>query len=68
MDFKTKHIGAYGGNPATIIELTVIGENAEITENITAFSTDKVDCSFIMALRDLADELEEHNNKLAERK
>jgi len=67
MKFITKHIGAYAGNPATIIELTVLGECAEITETINAFMSDKVDEIFIMELRELANELEEHNNKIAER-
>lgn len=64
MEFKTKHIGAYNGNPASIIELTVVGDNAEITETINEFNTNKVDDNFIMALRELADELEDHNNKI----
>jgi len=64
MDFKTKHIGAFGGNPASIIELTVISDNAEVTETITEFNTNKVDDKIIMSLRELADELEEHNLKI----
>ena len=66
MEFRTKHIGAYSGKPASIIELTVISDNTEVTETINEFSTNKVDENFIMALRELADELEDHNNKLAD--
>lgn len=65
MDFKTKHIGSYSGNPAKIIELTVEGCNSAITEDVTDLKGN-VDEDFIMALRNLADELEEHNIKKAE--
>ncbi len=66
MEFTTRHIGAYGGNPAKIIELTVSDGNATITEGVTDLNH-KVDENFIMALRELADELEEQNNLIAER-
>ena len=63
MKLTTKHIGAYGGFPAKIIELTVSDGNATITEDITDLDR-KVDDNFIMGLRELADELEEHNQLL----
>ena len=64
MNFETKHIGSYGGNPASLIELTVTGTNIFFTEDITNFRTNKVDENFIMELRQLADELQEHNEKV----
>lgn len=66
MDFKTKYIGSYGGNPAKVIELTVKGWSSTITEDVTDLKG-YVDENLIMALRNLADELEEHNLKKAER-
>lgn len=65
MNFKTKHTGSYGGNPAKIIELTVEGGDSTITEDVTDLKGN-VDENLIMALRNLADELEEHNLKRAE--
>ncbi len=65
MDFKTKHIGSYGGNHAKIIELTVEGSNGIITEDVTDLKGN-VDENLIMALRNLSDELEEYNLKKAE--
>ena len=62
MTFETKHIGSYGGNAATIIELTINGADYSATESITDFKTNKVDENFIMELRQLADELQEHND------
>ncbi len=66
MELTTKHFGAYAGNPAKIIELTVSNGDATITEDVTDLNN-KVDENFIMALRELADELEEQNNLIAER-
>jgi len=63
MEFKIKHIGAYGGFPAEIIELTIESLNSTITEDITDLNS-KVDEDFIFELRQLADELEEHNEQL----
>lgn len=64
MEIKTKHIGAYSGNPASIIELIITADNAVITEEITSFNTTKVDVDFIEALKELIEELEEHNSKV----
>tara|TARA_R100001244_G_scaffold5899_1_gene6997 strand:- start:444 stop:647 length:204 start_codon:yes stop_codon:yes gene_type:complete len=62
MNFETRHIGSAGGRPASILELTVIGADYSATEDILNFKTDKVDENFIMELRQLADELQEHND------
>lgn len=62
MKFETKHIGSAGGRPASIIELTVKGDNIFFTEDVLNFKTNKVDEDFIMDLRQLADELQEHND------
>lgn len=67
MELTTKHIGAYVGSPTKIIELTVSNGNATITEDITDLNH-KVDENFILALRELADELEEQNNLIAQHK
>lgn len=65
MNFKTNHIGAYGGNPASIIELTVENwDGSTLVETITNVFSDKVEDDLIISLRELADELEEHNLKL----
>ena len=61
MKIETRHIG---GSPATIIELTVSGGGATITEDIVD-SKNMVDYDFIQSLRDVADELEEHNQMVA---
>ena len=61
MELTAKHIGSYGGGPAKIIELTVSVGNSSITEEVTDLNH-KVDQNFIVALRQLADELEEQNN------
>ena len=65
MELTTKHIGAYVGSPAKIIELTVSNGNANITEDVTDLNHN-VDENFILALRELADELEEQNNLIAQ--
>ena len=67
MELKTRHIGSFGGNAANIIELTVTdwGGNSSITETITDLNS-RIDENFIMELRQLADELEEQNQKLYE--
>ena len=62
MNFETKHIGSAGGRPAIILELTVNGHDYKATEDILNFKTNKVDEDFIMELRQLADELQEHND------
>ena len=63
MNFETRHIGAFGGNPADIIELTVNGFCSKMVEQITNLSG-KVDQDFIQELKNLAEELEEHNEKV----
>ena len=63
MDFKTKYIEGSRISPASIIEITVSNDSFTITEDITDLNS-KVDEDFIFELRQLADELEEHNEKL----
>jgi len=62
MKFKTKHISKAGGRPASILELEVDGKTNVIIEDLLDFKTNKVDENFIMELRQLADELQEHND------
>lgn len=65
MDIKTRHIG-YGKTALIEVTVTDWGGNSSITEDVTDLNG-KVDENFIMALRQTADELEEQNNKIAER-
>lgn len=67
MEFTTRHIGSFGGNASNIIELTVTdwSGNSCITETITDLNS-RIDENFIIELRQLADELEEQNQKLDE--
>ena len=59
MLISTRHIGE------TIIELTISdwSGNSTITEDVCNVNG-KIDEDFIMTLREIADELEEQNNKL----
>ncbi|WP_424493917.1 hypothetical protein [Salinimicrobium sp. GXAS 041] len=65
MEFKTRHFGGHGNKASSIIELTIsdFGGNSEITEDITNLDG-LVDDNLISGLRELADELEEHNEKI----
>ena len=65
MKFTTRHIGGYNGSSSKIIELTVEGWGSAITEDITN-SKGYVDEELISQLRNIADELEEQNQKLSE--
>lgn len=60
MDFKTEHIGSFGGRPANIVQLVVSTNNTTITEDITDLKG-MIDNDIIQSLRNIADELEEHN-------
>lgn len=62
MQFSTKHIGNSAGNPAKLLEVTVSTGSFSYTENVLDFKTDKVDEDLISQLRQLADELQEHND------
>lgn len=64
MEFRTRHIGAFKNIPAKIIELTVMSNSSTITEDVLDLRTGKVDEELIIALRSLADEFEEHNEKV----
>jgi len=65
MEFNLKHIGSHGGNPATILELTIEDCNgSSLIETVSNFKDNKVDEDLIFDLRQLADELEYHNDQL----
>jgi len=65
MEFNLKHLGSYGGNPATILELTIKDCNGtSLVETVSNFKDNKVDEDLIFDLRQLADELEYHNDQL----
>ncbi len=64
MNFETKHIGSYAGNPAKILELTFNADGVSYTEDVLDFKTNKVSENFIMELRQLANELQEHNDNV----
>jgi len=64
MNIRTKHYGTHGFTmPSAIIEIIIEGYNSSITEDITDLKG-KVDDGFISQLRNIADELEDQNNKL----
>lgn len=66
MVFKTRHLGAFGGNPGHSIELTIEGYSSTMTEDITDLRG-FVQQDLIVNLRNLAHELEEHNEKILEK-
>jgi len=65
MEFNLKRIGSYGGNPVMILELIIEDCNgSSIVETVSNFKDNKVDEDLIFDLRQLADELEYHNDQL----
>lgn len=64
MKLELNHIGSFGGNPAEIIELKAVVGNTISIENLT-ISDNMVSSSIIENLRDIANELEDHNQKVA---
>ncbi len=66
MELYTRQIGGYGDYPAKIIELTVINQGTTTTEGVTDLKG-RVDENLIQSLREIADELEEHNANLYEK-
>jgi hypothetical protein len=62
MRLSIKHIGSYGGNAAKLVELTIDLFNGTYTEDVTNLHG-FVDEELISNLREIADELEEHNRK-----
>jgi len=65
MEFKLKRIGSHGGFPAKILELTIEDcDGSSIVETVSNFTDNKVDEDLIFDLRQLADELEYHNDQL----
>lgn len=65
MDLILKQYGFSRTKPASIIQLTCKDYNAELTADITNMHG-FVDENFIQNLRDIANDLEEHNNKKKE--
>lgn len=65
MDLILKQYGSSRTKPASIISLTCKVYYAELTVEITNMRG-FVDENLIQNLRDIADELEEHNNKKKE--
>ena len=61
MKLSLKHIGSYGGNASPIIELTVSNALSGITEDIVD-RNGRVEEDLIANLREVANDLEEHNN------
>ena len=66
MDIKIRHIGYFKG-ASSIIELIINNNGAEIIADVTNLSS-QVDENLIQSLREIADELEEQNNKLINNK
>jgi len=65
MEFNLKRIGSYGGNPVMILELIIEDcHGSRIVETVSNFKDNKVDEDLIFDLRQLADELEYHNDQL----
>lgn len=64
MELELRSIGSFNGNPAKIIELTIDTNCGRVTEDITD-NESFVDYDFIQNLREIADELEEHNQEVA---
>jgi len=67
MDISIKHYGSSNGDPSKIIEMTAKYYGNIVTADITNIKGE-VDVNLIMALRDIADELEEQNRLLSKGK
>jgi ABC-type uncharacterized transport system substrate-binding protein len=65
MEFNIKHIGVIDSKPAKYIELTIKGWNNIILEDITTLYG-SVDINLIAQLKEIVNELENHNIKLSE--
>ena len=63
MRIELNQIGAYSGNPASIIEMIITTDSSTMVETITLLD-DTVPQQIINNLREIADELDEHNYKL----
>ncbi len=64
MKLELNHIGLFGGNPAEIIELKADVGGTIVSENLTT-SDSMISHYLIENLRDIANELEDHNQKVA---
>jgi len=67
MEITLKHYGNGANSPSNIIEMIIKSKDTIIEEDITNRDS-FVDDSLIMALRDIADELEENNRLLTQQK
>jgi len=67
MEISLRHIGSANGKPAKLIEMIVDNYDTVITQDITSLNGE-VDVNLIMALREIANELEEQNQLIAESK
>lgn len=65
MKISTKHYGASGNKPASILEVTVETNSSIVTEDLAGMDK-RVPTDFIQQLRDIADELEAHNGLVFE--
>ena len=61
MDISIKHIRGLWSKASSIIEMTIQDNSSKITFDVTNLKS-IVDIDFINNLREIADELEEHNN------
>jgi hypothetical protein len=64
MNIESRHIGL-GKSTSILLTVNDWSGNSSITEDVTDLRG-HVDEEFIMALRNIADELEEQNNNIAE--
>ena len=64
MKLELNHIGSFGGNPAEIIELKAVVGGTISIENLT-ISDNMVSYDLIENLREIANELEDHNQKVS---
>ena len=64
MKLELNHIGSFGGNPAEIIELKAVVGGTISIENLTV-SDNMVSYDLIENLREIANELEDHNQKVS---
>ena len=64
MKLELKHIGSFGSRPAKIVEIKIGDGNVTLTESITDLKG-MVSEELIQNLKDVVDDLEEHNQQTA---
>jgi hypothetical protein len=67
MELSIRHIGHSPVKASNIIELTVVSDNTTLVETVTDLKGN-ADENLIMALREIADDLESQNRLIAEGK